>query len=150
PFPRATSSPRSPPDLQRSTNMRFPSATCAAAVALLPAVAFAAPQPASNRPLMAIYDAPGITRACDQGIARAQAMIGEMEAKKGAGAIFDEWNGLAIAIEDVANPVFLQGSVSPDKAVRDAAEPCLTKYTTLGANLFQNERLFARVNAAQP
>ena len=38
----------------------------------------------------------------------------------------------------------------PDKAVRDAAEPCLQKYTTLQTEIFQDEKLYARVNAAQP
>src|SRR6185503_6877205 len=42
------------------------------------------------------------------------------------------------------------GSVSPDKAVRDASEPCLQKYTALSTDLFQNEKLFARVRAAKP
>ncbi|HUQ27736.1 MAG TPA: M3 family metallopeptidase [Usitatibacter sp.] len=107
-------------------------------------------QQATPRPLATLYDAPGVTRACDQGIARAQSTIKQMEARKGAGAIFDEWNRLAIAMEDVVNPIYLLGSVSPEKAVRDAAEPCLQKVTTLQADLFQNEKLFARVNAAQP
>jgi thimet oligopeptidase len=99
---------------------------------------------------MTLYDAPGITRACDVGIARAQQLIKQMDAKKGAGAIFDEWNRLSIAIEDVVNTIYLLGNVAPDKAARDAAEPCLQKYTTLQADLFQDEKLFARVNAAQP
>ena len=46
------------------------------------------------------------------------------------------------------NPIYLMGSVHPDKAVRDAADPCLTKYTTLSTDLFQSEKLFARVKAA--
>ncbi|MGZ5102203.1 MAG: M3 family metallopeptidase, partial [Usitatibacter sp.] len=73
-----------------------------------------------------------------------------MEAKRGAGAIFAEWNRLQIAIEDVINPIYLLGSVHPDKAVRDAAEPCLQTYTTLGTEIFQDEKLFRRVQAARP
>jgi len=121
----------------------------AALAALSPLAGITAPQPAP-RALMTLYDAPGITRACDEGIARAQHLIKQMDAKKGAGAIFDEWNRLSIAIEDVVNTIYLLGNVAPDKAVRDAAEPCLQKYTTLQADLFQDEKLFARVNAAQP
>jgi thimet oligopeptidase len=121
----------------------------AALAALSPLAGITAPQPVP-RALMALYDAPGITRACDEGIARAQQLIKQMDAKKGAGAIFDEWNRLSIAIEDVVNTVYLLGNVAPDKAARDAAEPCLQKYTTLQADLFQDEKLFARVNAAQP
>ena len=130
--------------------MRLPMAFAFAALAAFsPLAGIAAPQPAP-RALMTLYDAPGITRACDEGIARAQGLIKQMDAKKGAGAIFDEWNRLSIAIEDVVNTVYLLGNVAPDKAARDAAEPCLQKYTTLQADLFQDEKLFARVNAAQP
>ena len=125
--------------------MRHPIAIVAAAAALS-----AQAQPAAQRPLMPLYDAASVTRVCDQGLTRASAAIRQMEAKKGAGAIFDEWNRLSIAIEDVLNPIYLLGSVSPDKAVRDATEPCLQKFTTFQADLFQNEKLFARVNAAKP
>jgi len=131
--------------------MRFLIASIAAAAAFSPFAAFAQkPAPQPPRALMTLYDAAGLARACEQGLKRAQADIRQMEAKKGPGAIFDEWNRLSIAIEDVVNSVYLQGSVSPDKAVRDAAEPCLQKYTTLQADLFQDEKLFARVKAAQP
>ena len=126
--------------------MRHLIAIFAAAAALSSHAQQAVPQ----RALAPLYDAPGLARACEQGIARTQAAIKQMETRKGAGAIFDEWNRLSIGIEDVLNPVYLLGSVSPDKAVRDAAEPCLQKYTTLQADLFQNEKLFARVSAAQP
>jgi thimet oligopeptidase len=105
---------------------------------------------AQQRATLTLYDAAGITRACDQGLARVQSTVKEMKARKGAGAIFDEWNRLSIGIEDVLNPIYLLGSVSPDKAVRDAAEPCLQKFTSFQADLFQDEKLFARVNAAQP
>ncbi|MGZ5087288.1 MAG: M3 family metallopeptidase [Usitatibacter sp.] len=121
-----------------------------AAAALWPsAAAPARPNPAP-RPLAPLYDAAGIEHACADGVARAQETIASMAAKSGPGAIFAEWNRLAIQMEDVLNPVYLASSVSPDKATRDAAEPCLQKFTTLGADLFQNEALFARVSAAKP
>jgi thimet oligopeptidase len=116
------------------------------------AVAAALPVHAATpqRPLAPLYDAAGVTKACDVGLARTQKTIAALESKPGAGAIFDEWNRLQIEIENVINPIYLLGSVSPDKAVRDAAEPCLQKYTTLGTDLFQNEKLFKRVQAAKP
>jgi thimet oligopeptidase len=113
-------------------------------------VVSAAHAAAPARPLMPIYDAAGLTRACDTGIARARKSIAAMEAKRGAGNIFAEWNRLAIQIEDVGAPIYLQSEVSPDKAVRDAAEPCLTKFTTLNTDLFQSEKLYKRVQAAKP
>jgi thimet oligopeptidase len=100
------------------------------------------------RPLVPIHDAAGVTKACDAGLEHARAVKGAMEAKRGAGEIFAEWNRLSIDIEDTLNPIYLLGSVHPDKAVRDAAEPCLTKYTTFTTELLQSERLFARVKAA--
>jgi len=50
----------------------------------------------------------------------------------------------------VLAPVFLLSSVSPDKESRDAAEPCLAKYTTLGTDLMQDEKLYKRVLAVKP
>ena len=114
------------------------------------ALAGVVPAALASRPLVKLYDAAALQHACDAGIARARAEIRAMEARRGAGAIFSEWNRLAIDMEDVVNPVYLLGSVSPDKAVRDAADPCLQRYTTLQADLLQSEKLFARVKAARP
>jgi thimet oligopeptidase len=77
-------------------------------------------------------------------------MISAMEAVKGPATIFAEWNRLSMQIEDVGNPVFLLSNVHPDKAARDAAEPCLQKFTTLNTDLFQSEKLYRRVEAAHP
>jgi thimet oligopeptidase len=126
--------------------MRFVIATAASAAVLNAAAA--APAPA--RPLIPIYDEAGITRACEEGLARQHKLMAAMDAKKGPGAIFDEWNALAIDVEDTLNPIYLLSSVAPDKAVRDAAEPCLQKYTALQTEMFQDEKLYARVNGAQP
>ena len=105
---------------------------------------------APARPTVPLLDAAAITKACDAGIAKARKSIAAMEAKKGAGDIFNEWNRLQMLIEDTINPIYLLGSVHPEKPVRDAAEPCLTLYTTLSTDLFQNEKLFERVKAAKP
>lgn len=108
----------------------------------------ATPARAPARPLVGTYDAATVTRLCDAGIAQARASIAKMEARKGGAGFFDEWNRIQIEMEDVVNPIYLLGNVHPDKAVRDAADPCLTKYTTLSTELFQSEKLFARVKAA--
>ncbi len=117
---------------------------------LATAAVAAAPAKAPERPMVRTYDAATVTRLCDEGIARAKAVIAKMEARKGGAGFFDEWNRLQIDIEDVVNPIYLVGSVHPDKAVRDAADPCLTKYTTLSTEIFQSEPLFLRVKAAKP
>jgi thimet oligopeptidase len=97
-----------------------------------------------------VYDAAGIQRACDEGLARHRKAIAAMDAKQGSGTILDEWNRLSIDIEDVINTVYLLSNVHPDKAARDAAEPCLSAYTALQTEIFQDEKLYARVNALQP
>ncbi|HYC35114.1 MAG TPA: M3 family metallopeptidase [Usitatibacter sp.] len=115
----------------------------------LAATAFAAHGQGTARPLIPLLDAPAIARSCEEGLARARAMISAMEAKPPEG-FFADWNALQVAIEDTLNPIWTMGTLSPDKAVRDAAEPCLTQYTALSTELFQNEKLFARVSAATP
>jgi len=117
----------------------------AAAAAALNALAA---EPA--RPLLTVYDAAGIKQACDDGLARHRKAIAAMDAKQGPGAILQEWNRLSIEIEDVINTVYLLSNVHPDKAARDAAEPCLSAYTALQTEIFQDEKLYARVNALQP
>ena len=134
----------------------------AAAAALVPLHAFAqavAP-PASSpaaavaarplpRPLVPQLDAAGVTKLCDDGLAKARKSLAEMEARGRWGSLFDEWNKLQIAMEDVTGPVYLLSNVHPDKSVREAAEPCLRKFTTLSTEIYQSEKLFARLNAAE-
>jgi thimet oligopeptidase len=117
-------------------------------VALAAPAVFAAPPPA--RPLVGEYDAAAISRRCDEGIARARAAIAKMEATRGGSGLLAEWNRLQIDMEDTVNPIYLLGSVHPDKAVRDAADPCLVKFTTLSTDIFQNEKLYRRAKAVRP
>ncbi len=105
---------------------------------------------AAERPLLPPYDASSLARACDTGLAHATDMIRAMEAKRTAGGIFDEWNRLAIALEDVGNPAYLLANVAPDKAVREAAEPCLARFSALETELFQDAKLHRRVRSAKP
>jgi thimet oligopeptidase len=105
---------------------------------------------AANRPLVPVLDAAAVAARCEAGLAKAQAAVAAMEAKKGGAGVFEEWNRLQIDLEDAGSPIYLLGSVSPDKAVRDAAEPCLQKITTFSTDLFQNEKLYKRIAAAQP
>ena len=124
---------------------RLPAAGILAA--LLAGCAQLGPSPgAAARPLMPVLDVPQLARQCEEGLARARQLIAAMES--GGGDFFAQWNELQIAIEDARNPISVLGSLHPDKAVRDAAEPCLQKYTVLYTGIFQSEKLFARVSAA--
>ena len=106
--------------------------------------------PAFQRPVMQLYDAPGLTKACDAALAAARRHVGLMEKKASPANVFNEWNQLQIGVEDVINPAYLLGEVHPDKAVRDASEPCLTKFVAFSTEVFQSEKLFKRVQAAKP
>jgi thimet oligopeptidase len=103
-----------------------------------------------NPMLLPVLDAPAVARNCDAGIARARSMIDAMEAKSGGEGFFAEWDALQIAMEEARNPIALMGTVHPEKVVRDATEPCLQKYTALASDLFQNEKLYARLSGTRP
>jgi Zn-dependent oligopeptidase len=111
------------------------------AIVLTAAPAFAH----EERALMTILDAPGIAKSCEAGLEGARALIKAMEAKPGGEGFFAEWNRLQIAIEETSYPIANLGNLHPDKAVRDAAEPCQQKYSTLGTEIYQSEKLHARL-----
>jgi thimet oligopeptidase len=115
-----------------------------ALAAALPAAA----QP--SRPLMPMLDAAGIAKSCDEGLARARDLVKAMAAKAGGAGFFAEWNRLEIAIEDTSGPISNFGNLHPDKVTRDAAAPCLQKYTAFQTEIFQDEKVFARLKDAKP
>src|SRR4249920_196845 len=96
-------------------------------IAIFAACAAISVSAAPARPLVPQLDAAAVTKLCDEGFPRWKKTLDAMGAKKGAGAIFDEWNRLQIDMEDVVGPVYLLNNVHPDKAVRDAAEPCILR-----------------------
>jgi hypothetical protein len=71
-------------------------------LASLPALA--APTP-PTRPLVPLYDAAGLKKACDTALGNARRHAKLMEAKKSSEGVFNEWNQLQIGIEDTLNPV---------------------------------------------
>ena len=109
-----------------------------------------APPAKLARPRVPPLDAAAVTASCDAALATAHATLKKLAAEKGGAGLFDEWNRLQIRIEDTVNPINLLGNVSPDKATRDATEPCLQKFTTLNTEIFQSEPLFARAQATRP
>ena len=118
------------------------------AVALAAAVPAAA-QPAG--PLLPTIDSPAaLTQACDQALERSRAAVAEMEAKAGGAGFLEEWNRLQVASESVIFPISNLGGLHPDKAMRDAAEPCLQKASAFNTDIFQSEKLYARVKAIEP
>ena len=115
------------------------------AAAALPA---AAQQPAG--PLLPLHDPASLTATCEAALAKGREMVAKMESGSGGAGYLAEWNALQIALEDPLYPISNLGNLHPDKAVRDAAEPCLQKYTAFNTDLFQSEKLYARVRDIQP
>ena len=118
------------------------------AALLAAAIPAAAQQPAG--PLLPMFDAAGLTKACDETLARARERVAKMEAGKGGEGYLAEWNALQIDLEGTLYPISNLGSLHPEKAVRDAAEPCLQKSTAFNTDLFQSEKLYARVRDIKP
>jgi thimet oligopeptidase len=116
--------------------------------ALLAAALPAAAQPAG--PLLPLLDAAAITKSCDEALALGRKRVAEMEARAGGAGFLSEWNVLQLGLEDAIYPISNLGNLHPDKAVRDAAEPCLQKLTAFSTDLFQSEKLYARVRALEP
>ena len=118
--------------------------------AVLVAAALPAAAAGARPPLIPTYDAAGAAKACEQGLVRVRKAIDAMAARKGRGTIFAEWNRLFIEIEDASNALSLYATVHPDAAVRAAGEECDQKFTSLNTELYQNEKLYARMKAAAP
>ncbi len=103
----------------------------------------------SERPLIPLFTAAEIPVKCDEGLATARKMIAAIQSGTDGETFFDEWNRLQIAIQDTGNPIGFIANVDPDKAVREAAEACTQKYSRLGVEIFQDEKLLARAQGAK-
>ncbi len=116
----------------------------AALAAAIPAIALSASRDA---PLIPMYDAAGVERVCEAGLARARKAIAAMAARRGPAGILDEWNRLFIEVEDASNVPSFYATLHPDKDVRAASEACDQKFSSLNTELNQNEKIFARLRA---
>ncbi len=126
--------------------MKTISAVLAMAVSAISASASAT----TARPLISVMDAKQINLTCDAALIRATKTIKELEAKTGDNGFLKSWNDLQIDLENTGNPLGLLASVHTDKAARDASDACVLKLTSLGTDLFQNEKLYKRLTAVVP
>lgn len=112
-------------------------------------VAAAAPR----HPAMPLYAAAEIPVVCAAGLARARQAMRAIESRPVARArvtsVFHALNRMQIVVEDVQGPVDMLSNVSPDKAVRDAAEGCLLKFSEFETEWQQSEILYRRVLAVK-
>ena len=124
------------------------------AMVLAAALAAAAAHAAAPRhPTVPLHTAADIPALCDAGLARARQAVAGLEAlplaRAGVKTVFHALNAMQVAVEDVEGPIYLLSNVSPDKAVREAAEACLLKYSEFGTDWLQSEKLYRRVLAVR-
>lgn len=64
--------------------------------------------------------------------------------------VLDQWDLDSILLEDILGPADILGSVHPHKKVRDASDACLLQAASFSTEVFQNEKLYERVQAVKP
>ena len=105
-------------------------------------------------PMITLYDAPSLARACEQVLAatreRAETLAKLPMNEVTPGSVLETWNDQSRLAEDVIGPASLLAYVHPDKVVRDAGEACILKTTETQTAIFQNEDLYKRVQAVTP
>ncbi|TRZ57382.1 MAG: Zn-dependent oligopeptidase, partial [Rhodocyclaceae bacterium] len=111
--------------------------------------AFLAPiaQAAGERPVLPLFTSEQITSGCASTIADLRQRVKALEQMPATDArdpklLFARWDALQIAQEDFQGPADLLGNVAPDKAVRDAVEPCKVEFSKFSSDLFQSEKLY--------
>lgn len=121
----------------------------------LPLAVQAETSPPAARPSLPLWDAARLTQVCAAGLLQLQQQLAALEKlplenASSAAAVFAHWNQLQISKEDIESPVYLLSNVSPDPAVRAAAEPCLLAYSKFDSQLLQNAAIYQRLRAVQP
>jgi thimet oligopeptidase len=123
-------------------------------LALITSQAIAAKPSADSRPLIPLFKAEKITDYCDAGLQDLKKRVAALEKLpaaqlKNGKAVFKAWDALGIALEDLAGPFDLLSNVDPDSKTRLAMEPCLVKLNAFSTALYQNDKLFQKLKAAQ-
>jgi thimet oligopeptidase len=67
-----------------------------------------------------------------------------------AASVLDQWDAIAIALENIEGPIAILNNVHPDKTVRDAADAAVRSLSSFQVEIFQNEDLYRRVQAVSP
>ena len=117
---------------------------------LVTLVLAAQPAFAQARPQMPLLSAATINARCDGELASARKAQKAIEAKQGAGSVLPEFDRMMIGYANFAYPVYLTQNVSPDQAVRDAAQACLEKLLPFENEVYQSPALYRRVQALKP
>ncbi len=107
-----------------------------------------------SRVTLPILDAVTLTAACTQILADVRAGFERLAAlplqEATPASVLDEWDRLGQLVENIEGPVSILNNVHPDKAVRDAADDAVRQLAAFQVEIFQNEALYARVQAVEP
>jgi thimet oligopeptidase len=104
---------------------------------------------AQDRTTIPILDDVAVKLVCTQAILDAQARYAKLEAP-GAVDVLDEWDDITIDVENAIGPIAVLNNLHPESRVRDAGQDCLVKVSSFETEIFQNEKLFQRVNEVKP
>ena len=130
---------------------RFASIRAALAIACVTAAAAVAAQ--AQHPVLPLYSAAEVPTVCDARLERAKKGVAELESlplrSSGVKTVFLPLNRIQADVEDIEGMIYLLSNVSPDKAIRDAAEACLSKYNDFDTDLLQSGKLYERVKAVK-
>ncbi len=107
-----------------------------------------------SRVTLPILDAVTLEAACRQMLADARAAFDRIAAlpleEVTAASVLDQWDAIAIALENIEGPIAILNNVHPDKSVRDAADAAVRSLSSFQVEIFQNEDLYRRVQAVSP
>jgi thimet oligopeptidase len=109
----------------------------------------------AERPLLPLFKAEAITPLCETGLAGLRKQLAGLEALPPAKAadgkkVFLEWDRLQIALEDLRGPLDILSNVDPEPAVRTKLEACLVEANKFSTDLYQSEKLYARIKTVTP
>jgi Zn-dependent oligopeptidase len=104
-----------------------------------------------SRVTLPILDAVTLEAACRQMLADARAAFDQITALPldavTAANVLDQWDAIAIALENIEGPIAILNNVHPDKSVRDAADAAVRSLSSFQVEIFQTEDLYRRVQA---
>ncbi len=84
---------------------------------------------------------------CDVELEKRRKRLEQMERKRQAGKILEEFNELSLMTAGFDDPLGVLQNAAPDAEVRAAAHTCLEKLVPFGTEVFQSTKLYARVVA---
>lgn len=134
----------------------FPNITNLCAVMALTTLFQIAPtySGSADRTTLPVLDDVTLALSCNQILQDSRHRVAEMEEipleEVTAEKILDQWDADYMALEDVIGPVSILKNVHINQKVRDAGDKCFVQLSTFTTEVFQNEKLFERVNSVRP